>query len=78
MEDSTDVARVSLPVLLRRRFFQEASLVCIFSMMKLKSLLLGRPLSMGKPKYLPGEVVLRMPDIDVRLLTFAWGFTRGG
>jgi len=73
MEDNTELARVNLPVLLRSLFFQEASLFCIFSMMKLKSLRLGCPLNMGKPRYLSREVVLRMPDILVRLLIFLWG-----
>lgn len=73
MEDKTDEARVSLPVLFRSLFFHEASLFCIFSIMNRKSLLLGRPLRIGKPRYLSREVVPRMPEIDVNLLIFAWG-----
>jgi hypothetical protein len=70
MEDNTELARVNLPVLLRSLFFQEANLFCILSMMKLKSLRLGRPFKMGKPRYLSREVVLRMSDMLVRLLIF--------
>lgn len=68
MEDKTDVAKVSLPVLFRSLFFQVAKRDFIFSMMKLKSLFLGRPWSIGKPKYLPSEDVLWIPDIVVRLV----------
>jgi len=43
MEDKTYVARVSLPILFKSLFFQDAKRVCISSMMKLKSLFFGLP-----------------------------------
>jgi len=67
MEERTDEARVNLPGLLSNLFFQEASLVCIFSMIKRKSLLFALPLRIEKPKYLSREVVLLMPEIDVSI-----------
>jgi hypothetical protein len=70
MDESTEVAKVNLPVLFRSLFFQDANLVCIPSMMKRKSLRLGRPWSIGNPRYLASEVVLRMPVTVVRLCIF--------
>ena len=67
MEERTDEARVNLPGLLSNLFFREASLVCIFSMIKRKSLLFALPLRIEKPKYLSREVVLLMPEIDVSI-----------
>jgi len=58
MEDKINVARVNPLVLFRSLFFQDDRQVYILSIMKLKSLLLGRPWSIGKPKYFPREVVL--------------------
>jgi len=73
MEDKTDEARVSLPVLLRSFLFQVASLFCIFSIINKKSLLLGHPLRIGKPRYFSRDVVLQIPEIAVSLWIFAWG-----
>jgi hypothetical protein len=68
MEERTDEARVNLPSLFNNLFFQEASLICIFSIIKKKSLLFALPLRIGKPKYLSREVVLLIPEIEVSLL----------
>jgi len=73
MEDKTEEAKVSLPVLLISFLFQVANLFCIFSMINKKSLLLGRPLRIGKPRYFSRDVVLRIPEIAVNLWIFAWG-----
>lgn len=63
MEDKTDVARVTLPVLFKSLLFQDANRACIFSMMRLKSLLFDLPWSIGKPKYFSREVMLWIPDM---------------
>jgi hypothetical protein len=49
MDDSTEVAKVTLPALLRSLFFQDANLFYIFSMMKRKSLF-RPPMEHREPK----------------------------
>jgi len=65
MEDKTEDAKAKRPSLFRSLFFQDASLFCIFSMMKKKSLFFGLPLRIGKLKYLSREVVQRMSKMEV-------------
>jgi len=53
--------------------FQDASLVCIFSIKKRKSLLFALPLRIGKPKYLSRKVVLLILEIEASLLILTLG-----
>jgi len=71
MEERTYEARANLPGLFSNLFFQEASLDCIFSPIKMKILLLALTLRIGKPKYLLSETMLLMPEIEASLLFFA-------
>jgi len=72
MDERTDDARVNLPGLFNNLFFQDANLVCIFSIIKRKSLLFALPLRIGKPRYLSREVVLLlMPEMEVSLFILA-------
>jgi len=73
MNYKIDEASTNLLGLLRSIFFQVAIVVCIFSMMKLKSIFLGWPLRIGKPKYLSRKAVHLIPEMEVRLLIFSWG-----
>lgn len=74
MADKTDEAIANLPDFFISLFFQVASVVCIFSMMKLKSFFLGRySLRIGKLEYLYRDVVHLISEIEVRLLIFSWG-----
>lgn len=76
MQVKTKLAKASRPALLRSLDFNEESLNCILSIMKLKSSFLALPLMMEKPRYFSRELVLQIEVIEVMASTFLLGIQR--
>jgi len=73
MEERTYEARINLLGLVHNLFLQDTNLICIFSIIKKKSLFFALSLRIGDPNYLSRKVVLLMPYMKVSLLVLVSG-----